>query len=184
MKKRMYIGIGIMIVIIIIVTVGYIRINRMYPPSKVVEADMGETLEYQDGVMITVNKAEYLTDEQRNQTYERMGETPLVDLKILDVTLTLENTSAESKKVTMTNLYVEGIGASNGVSKNHIDSSDGKYGSLTQELQAGESRQIILPYEILSNQFSKKLWDKIEEQKFWLTFSSYPEKTKLNLNIR
>lgn len=183
MKKKMCIIGGITVVVIIAVMFGYIRINRIYPPNKILEAEMGEALEYQDGIMITVDKAEYLTDEQKNEAYDRMGETPLFDLKILEVTLTLENVSKENKEIVMTDLYVEGVGASNGISKIHIDNANGKYGSLIQELQAGEKRQITLPYEILSNQFSKKAWNKIEKQKFWLTFSSYPEKTKLNFNI-
>lgn len=184
MKKIKYVIGGIVVILIVIVTLGYIRINKMYPPSKLVETDMGKSLEYQDGVMIKVEDAVYLTDEQRDEIYKRIGEEPLCDLKILEVTLTLENISEECKKVNMTDLYVEGVGAANGISNFLVGSLDGEYSGLSQELQPGESRQVTYSYQILSNQFSKKLWNKIEKQKFWLTYSSYPVKTKLNLNIR
>lgn len=183
MKKRVCIISGILLLLVIVVVFGYIRINNMYPPSRVVEADMGEELEYQEGVMISVDKAEYISNKQRDNVYEKIGIEPVSDLKILEVTIMLENVTKESKKMSMTDLHLETTGASNGISKVIIDVSEGRYGSLTQELQPGEKKQIILPYEVLPNLFSKKIWNEIEKQKFWLTFSSYPEKTKLNLRI-
>lgn len=173
-----------MSIAVVAVVLGYVRINRMYPPSQLIEVNMGEQLEFQEEVMITAEQAAYLSDEEKNALYGKMGEEPLFETKVLEVTLTLENISAENKKISMSDLYVESMGMANGISKNFIDGSVERYSSLAQELQPGEKKRIVLPYEILASQFTKRVWEQIKQQEIWLTFSSYPVKTKLNLNIK
>ena len=161
---------------------GYWNINRKVPPAVVEEVKMGEQMEFQEGIMISVNSYCFLSDEDQKQLYEKAGGEPVSESRILEVRLTIENTTAESKKIIMSDLYVEGIGMQNGVSKYIIDSSEERYSSLQQELQPGERKKICFPYNILPNQISKKEWETIEERRFWLVFSSYPIKKKLLLS--
>lgn len=169
------------IAIVMMLMAGYWNINRKVPPAVVEEAKIGEQLEFQDGVIISVDSYRFLPDEEQEQLIEKMDRA-MVGFKMLEVKLTIENMTAESKTIIMTDLYVEGTGMGNGISKGIIDISGERYSSLLQELQPGESKQICFPYNILKNEVFKSEWEKIEERKFWLVFSSYPVKKKLLLS--
>lgn len=156
--------------------------NKRIPQAVVEEAKIGEQLEFQDGVMISVDSYRFLPDEEQERLIEKMDREPMVGFKMLEVKLSIKNTTAESKKIIMTDLYVEGTGMGNGISKGIIDISGERYSSLLQELQPGESKQICFPYNILKSEVFKSEWEKIEEREFWLVFSSYPVKKKLLLS--
>lgn len=178
--KRTFMAAGI--ILLVLLAAGYRNINRKIPPAVLNEARIGEQLEFQDGVMISVVSYRFLSDQEQEQLVAKMDREPMVGFKILEVKLTIENTTAENKKIIMTDLYVEGIGMGNGISKGIIDVSGDCYSSLQQELQPGESRQICFPYDILKNEIFEREWERIEEREFWLVFSSYPVKNKLLLS--
>lgn len=179
-KKSRLIAAGTVLVIILTAT-GYQKINRELPPAVVEAAQIGEWLEYRDGVMVSLDSFRFLTGDEQEKLYQETGFETIYETKLLEVTLTLENTAAESRQVDMSDLYAEGIGISNGINKNIADASEGRYSSNMQELQPGEKKQVCYPYEILKNQVSGKEWAEITEREFWLTFSSYPVKKKLLL---
>lgn len=179
-KKSRLIAAGTVLVIILTAT-GYQKINRELPPAVVEAAQIGEWLEYRDGVMVSLDSFRFLTGDEQEKLYQETGFETIYETKLLEVTLTLENTAAESRQVAMSDLYAEGIGISNGINKNIADASEGRYSSNMQELQPGEKKQVCYPYEILKNQVSGKEWAEITEREFWLTFSSYPVKKKLLL---
>lgn len=179
-KKSILIAAGTVLVIIL-TAAGYQKINREIPPAVVEAAQIGEWLEYRDGVMISLDSFRFLTGDEQEKLYQETGFETIYETKLLEVTLTLENTAAESRQVVMSDLYAEGIGISNGINKNIADASEGRYSSNMQELQPGEIKQVCYPYEILKNQVSGKEWAEITEREFWLTFSSYPVKKKLLL---
>ena len=52
---------------------------------------------------------------------------------------------------------------------------------MVEKLEPGEEKVVMYPYEICSIWFHKKDWENVEKRSFWLTFSSYPEKTVLYL---
>lgn len=179
-KKSILIAAGTVLVIIL-TAAGYQKINREIPPAVVEAAQIGEWLEYRDGVMVSLDSFRFLTGDEQEKLYQETGFETIYETKLLEVTLTLENTAAESRQVAMSDLYAEGIGISNGINKNIADASEGRYSSNMQELQPGEKKQVCYPYEILKNQVSGKEWAEITEREFWLTFSSYPVKKKLLL---
>ena len=55
------------------------------------------------------------------------------------------------------------------------------YSSMVEKLEPGEEKVVMYPYEICSIWFHKKDWENVDKRSFWLTFSSYPEKTVLYL---
>ena len=179
-KKSILIAAGTVLVIIL-TAAGYQKINRELPPAVVEAAQIGDWLEYRDGVMVSLDSFRFLTGDEQEKLYQETGFETIYETKLLEVTLTLENTAAESRQVAMSDLYAEGIGISNGINKNIADASEGRYSSNMQELQPGEKKQVCYPYEILKNQVSGKEWAEITEREFWLTFSSYPVKKKLLL---
>ena len=180
-RKRVFITIGVVLVMVL-TAAGYWNINRKIPPVVVEEVKIGEQLEFQDGIMISVDSYRFLTKEEQEQLYKEVGYETIYESKLLEVNLVLENTTAETKQIVMSDMYVEGIGISNGINKNIADASEGRYSSNMQELQPGEKKQVCYPYEILKNQVSGKEWGRVTEREFWLTFSSYPVKKKLLLS--
>lgn len=181
MKKRRIIISVVAIIVIIAIACGYSSINHQFPQSKVMKTKMGEEQEFQKGVTIRVDKRAILSDKAADEIFKKVGFKPDFDIKVMEVTVTLDNKSQKNETLHMSDMYLESTGASNGLSKSISDVSDGYYAGLTQELKPGESRQIILPYEILSNQFSKSQWKKIKERDFRLTYSAYPVKRELEL---
>ena len=180
-RKRVFITIGVVLVMVL-TAAGYWNINRKIPPVVVEEVKIGEQLEFQDGIMISVDSYRFLTKEEQEQLYKEVGYETIYESKLLEVNLVLENTTAETKQIVMSDMYVEGIGISNGIPKNITEPSQGRYSSNQQELQPGEKKQLCYPYEILQNQVSKNEWGRVTEREFWLTFSSYPVKKKLLLS--
>ena len=93
------------------------------------------------------------------------------DTKIIEVSVCLKNTTEEEKEVPITYLSLETTGVGTAISQE----------LLMGKLEPGEEKVVTYPYEICSIWFHKKDWENVEKRSFWLTFSSYPEKTVLYL---
>ena len=46
-------------------------------------------------------------------------------------------------------------------------------------MKSGERKEVICPYELLSDYFTKEQWNDIENREKWITFASYPEKVMM-----
>lgn len=180
MKKKI-LALAVLIAVVIAVTCGYIKINNRFPAAIIEKAAVGDTLEFTEGVLISVDKSKFLSDDEKDKIYREMETSPFSELKIMEVTVILENQSNEKKSFSMTDMYIDSTGFSNGISKRIIDTAPDYYGALSQELQPGERKQIVLPYEILASQFFEKEWKDIENREFGLTFSAYPVQKTLEL---
>lgn len=180
-RKKVLIVIGIAVAVLV-TAAGYWNINRKLPPAVLEEAKIGEQLEFHDGVMISVDSDRFLTEEEQEQLYKETGTERRWASRVLEVNLVLENTTAEDRQVVLSDMYLEGTGIADGIPLDITSSSGGRYSSNQQELQPGEKKQISYPYVIIQNQISKKEWKHITEREFWLTFSSYPVKSKLLLS--
>ena len=80
---------------------GYRRINQKYPARNVEAAEKGESLEFPDGVKISVNVVKWLSTEEQAAIYENSGiDTSKVnyDTKIIEVSVCLKNTTEEEKR--------------------------------------------------------------------------------------
>ena len=103
------------------------------------------------------------------------------DTKIIEVSVCLKNTTEEEKEVPITYLSLETTGVGTAISQELLMGNSEHYGSMVEKLEPGEEKVVIYPYEICSIWFHKKDWKNVEKRSFWLTFSSYPEKTVLYL---
>ena len=63
---------------------GYWNINRKVPPAVVEEVKIGEQMEFQEGIMISVNSYCFLSDEDQKQLYEKAGGEPVSESRIID----------------------------------------------------------------------------------------------------
>ena len=160
---------------------GYHNINEKYPHAIVKEAEPGETLEYQKGVLISIDNAEILSEEKTNKIISDSNIEPIADSRMINVTIVLENTTQETQELSMTDINLVTDGMANGISKNMADSDSDFYGRLKQVLSPGEIKKVTYPYEMLSSWFNENDWNHIEEREFWLSFSQYPVQTILRL---
>ena len=103
------------------------------------------------------------------------------DTKIIEESVCLKNTTEEEKEVPITYLSLETTGVGTAISQELLMGNSEHYSSMVEKLEPGEEKVVIYPYEICSIWFHKKDWENVEKRSFWLTFSSYPEKTVLYL---
>ena len=103
------------------------------------------------------------------------------DTKIIEVSVCLKNTTEEEKEVPITYLSLETTGVGTAISQELLMGNSEHYSSMVEKLEPGEEKVVTYPYEICSIWFHKKDWENVEKRSFWLTFSSYPEKTVLYL---
>lgn len=163
---------------------GYRNINQKYPARKVETAEKGESLEFLDGVKISANGVKWLSTEEQAAIYENSGiDTSKVnyDTKIIEVSVSLKNTTEEEKEVPITYLSLETTGVGTAISQELLMGNSEHYGSMVEKLEPGEEKVVTYPYEMCSIWFHKKDWENVEKRSFWLTFSSYPDKIVLYL---
>lgn len=158
----------------------YTQINQQYPKTQELKTLIGEQVEFQDDVMISVLKHRIWDDKEANDFYDENEEEQIYETKILEVVIELKNKSAIEKEIHLYNLYLESMGFKNGVMNIQVISSDIRDRAV-QKLQPNEVRTIEMLYEILLYQFPKSDWDKLEAYDMWLTFALYPEKKMLLL---
>ena len=103
------------------------------------------------------------------------------DTKIIEASVCLKNTTEEEKEVPITYLSLETTGVGTAISQELLMGNSEHYGSMVEKLEPGEEKVVTYPYEICSIWFHKKDWKNIEMRSFWMTFSSYPNKTVLYL---
>ena len=72
-KKSILIAAGTVLVIIL-TAAGYQKINREIPPAVVEAAQIGEWLEYRDGVMISLDSFRFLTGDEQEKLYQELLE--------------------------------------------------------------------------------------------------------------
>lgn len=182
--KKWIISSGIAVILIAGTIAGYININNVYPARVVKGVESGEELEFRDGVTIAVKNSEWLEEKEKKEIHEKIGKDLKqleYDVEVMEVTVVLKNQTDEEKEVPMTDLYLESTGVANGIIKAIIDAEPDYYGHLIETLKPGEVKEIIYPYEMASLWFRKNEWKTVKDRDFWLTFSSYPEKTYLYL---
>lgn len=177
MKKRIILTV-IAVILVIAFGCGYRNINQKYPRSVIKLTPKGTEASIQDKIYITIEDSRFLSDKEMAEMFKKTEYTPPFEIKILDITATLENRSEEIKRADLTSLYIESPGGGNGISKSMVDASGGSVGP---ELQAGEKKKITIYYEILSTDFKKRVWKNIENREFWITYAQYPEKKILEL---
>lgn len=174
----------ISIFIIGAVTCAYISINKRFPESKVIRTPKGETMEFQNDVWLSVEKKELLTQKESEELYRKVNDRRQMKRRILRVTFRLENRSSERKEIYLSDLNMEMEGFSNGIfsfpQQAGLEGTEG-FDNVGQQLEAGESCQVMYSFDILEDALSKKQWEKLEEQDIWIACTAYPEKRILDL---
>lgn len=174
----------VVIVLFLGIVAGYRNINHMFPARVVKSVEKGEKIKFLDGIEIAVKDTKWMSEEEKKAAYEKSAvdtNTFDYDTEVIEVTVELSNNTTEKQEVSITDLNLEGTGVSNGISRELVMGNQEYYGSLKLELDSGESKEITYPYEVSSAWFHKKDWIRVKDRKFWLTFSSYPEKSVLYL---
>ena len=180
MKKRVT-AVVLVVILAAIFTAGYLWINRKYPAPSIERTKAGQEVEIRDGVFLTVTGWEILSEEEREALYEKRGEEPFLDAELREVSVTLENRTDESIQCDLTALNLETFGYSASINSLLGSTDMEKYGSAVPQLEPGQKIETSYLFEILKYQFTDRQWKEIDSREFWLTFSSYPVKSILEL---
>lgn len=167
------------LLVITVVASGYRNINRKIPPTKLISTEVGDKIEFQEDIYISVVSSELLSEQETQKNMKDIGKI-LLGVRYLKVELLLENQSKEEKEVIMTDLNMESFGMSNGISLEgtKVLSEDG---TIRPKVEPMSEKEVTVVYEVLSNSISKREWKHIEDREIWLTFTQYPEKKMLKL---
>lgn len=179
MKRTIIIATAVSMILIGGTAWGSYKINKTYPQRGETTAEKGNSLEFQDGVQISVKDSRMLPEEERKQVNQKAEAYAEYSDQIMEVTVQLDNQTEETKEVSLENVYLETAGMANGTSSFYNEAAG--YGALNQSLEPGESKEVTYIYNLSKEWFQKREWKKIDSRQFWLTFSSYPEMTVLYL---
>lgn len=167
------------LLVITVVASGYRNINRKIPPTKLISTEVGDKIEFQEDIYISVVSSELLSEQETQENMKDIGNV-LLGVRYLKVELLLENQSKEEKEVIMTDLNMESLGMSNGISLEgtKVLSEDG---TIRPKVEPMSEKEVTVVYEVLSNSITEREWKHIEDREIWLTFTQYPEKKMLQL---
>lgn len=167
------------LLVITVVASGYRNINRKIPPTKLISTEVGDKIEFQEDIYISVVSSELLSEQETQENMKDIGNV-LLGVRYLKVELLLENQSKEEKEVIMTDLNMESLGMSNGISLEgtKVLSEDG---TIRPKVEPMSEKEVTVVYEVLSNSITEREWTHIEDREIWLTFTQYPEKKMLQL---
>lgn len=159
----------------------FYQLNQAYPQAEVQTYQTGEKIAYDD-FTFTVNgyriveqseleaggfMESLMLPEQTNRDYNHY------DVKGLFVDMTIEYTGTEKKSFPIYIFNLEHDSWNTGLDMEWMGGVN--EGGLDVSFEAGEKRDFIVPYNLFDVQFPKKVWEHIEEKKFRLIFSLYPE---------
>lgn len=178
MKKKICFVLTIALVAVAIM--GYIKVNREFPRAKEIMTPVGECAEYQEEVFLSVLEKRIWTAQETEQFFEKYDEEITNPVKMLEVTMELENISKQEKQITLHELNLEMVGFHSVIINMEVLSSDTD-DKLVQNLQPQEKRRIRALYQIVLYPFAKTDWDKLVEKDMWLTYRLYPNKRMLSL---
>lgn len=158
---------------------GYIQINNKYPRSALKEANVGEGIEYREGINISADTLQFLDEEEKEKLFEKTDfPRASVEQKIAEMTINIVNETKQTQEISFGDLYLETTGAAYVIDPYLSSVLKERYSDINITLEAGEKKQCTYPIVFSKSTFDKRSWNHLEKQQYWLTFSEYPVKTK------
>lgn len=175
-RKWMIFG-GVLILMVILALWAYrvYAVNRQIPQVKIETMDGNQWNEWKDGVELRADGIDFMEDASIRQ---EVPEELLYDyeMKLLWATVQIRNTSTEEREVDLLDLGAESEGWCNIPDVQFYSELERTTGTLRIHLKPDESVSYRLPYLFLKANFRDKEWEKIENKKYYLTLTLYPEK--------
>lgn len=172
----------ILILVVAVVISRYIYINNKYPKPIVEEYKLNDAVEY-NGVKITAKEFKLIKDEElRKMDLPEVKVYEEEEMNAAVVTLNIKNDSNETKKIESYVFVLSTINWRNGLNLEMFNAiNDGKSEAYL-ELKPGEEVNSKYSYTMITDQFTKKCWDNIDNEKFKLVLDLYPVNKVINLN--
>ena len=97
---------------VVAVAVRMVLVHMRYPQVNTIKVDMGTAYEIDDGLNMEVIKTKYLDNEDLIAAYgadiiENLDVTKTHDMKVIETTVKLTNTSDEEKTLSLTEIRIE-----------------------------------------------------------------------------
>lgn len=183
-NKKKIIFIIMFILIGIAIVSRYIYINNKYPSPIVEEHKLNEEVEY-NGVKITAKEFKLVKDEELRKMDLKnvnMYEEDEEKMNAGVVTLNIKNDSNEIKKIETYAFVLSTINWRNGLNLEMFQNFNDNDTKLYLELKPGEEVTNKYVYTMITDQFTEKCWNNIDDEKFKLVLNLYPVNKSINLN--
>ena len=183
-NKKKIIFIIMFILIGIAIVSRYIYINNKYPSPIVEEHKLNEAVEY-NGVKITAKEFKLIKDEELRKMDLKnvnMYEEDEEKMNAGVVTLNIKNDSNEIKKIETYAFVLSTINWRNGLNLEMFQNFNDNDTKLYLELKPGEEVTNKYVYTMITDQFTEKCWNNIDDEKFKLVLNLYPINKSINLN--
>lgn len=183
-NKKKIIFIIMFILIGIAIVSRYIYINNKYPSPIVEEHKLNEAVEY-NGVKITAKEFKLIKDEELRKMDLKnvnMYEEDEEKMNAGVVTLNIKNDSNEIKKIETYAFVLSTINWRNGLNLEMFQNFNDNDTKLYLELKPGEEVTNKYVYTMITDQFTEKCWNNIDDEKFKLVLNLYPVNKSINLN--
>lgn len=180
MKKKCIIGIAI----IIVWSIGVIKINNTYSEVQEEKCGILQEMEY-NGLTISIEKEEFMDKESINKIFEKSFGRNLEQQCML-LYMNITNKTDEKKTMELNSLVLQSGAYKNMVIMEVYEEVNDGYIiddkiTLHPEIQPGDTYRCILAYTIPRVQYTKKQWEKVKENKYYLVVSLYPVKKVIEL---
>lgn len=181
MKKGVKIGIGIVLLVVSVgVAAKIVQINQKYPQVQKEKISFGETAEMKDGIYLKVLDAKLQSEEEARKAYgedfaKEMEEG--YEYRVCKVDVELENRTDKEQAVSLYDIYLETNTYCNGLAPEVFCNTDENQ-EMELTLSPNEKKEQTLGYVIYKMQFSKKQWNGMEEENFFLVNERYPVKKR------
>lgn len=171
----------------VLFTVNFIKVNRAYPNPTLETYQMNQPVRYR-GFEITARKFQMLDSETLIKQYKIDDEDVTKSLQMYPtqtvlVTVTIKNIqdSDQALSTALNNCNIQSFTFANGMPDDMFFIFNSK-DSYKPQLKCGEQTTIVLPFEMIDQQFTKDNWNNIRSRKFDLVVATYPVKKSIRLN--
>lgn len=168
-------------------------VNEQTPPPKISEFQINEEvqftsdysgLHYGDVSLKVTNKCllnmDQLKDWVPNYTDETLASGGANEGAVMAVSAIVTNNTNKVISVPAFLLVASSGSWANAVNPLLLEAING-VDSIEIEIDAFQSKEIVLPFDIYDTQFDKQSWQELGERSFSLVASTYPEKKTVNL---
>ena len=160
-----------------------IRVNTRFPPTSIISTKLGEYLEF-DNLNVKATTFEmipYKSISNNNELKSLVNQIEDGEVNLIKTSIMIENDTDNTIEFPLYDVIFQSNSWANAINLDTFKYFNNNR-SLLIEIMPSESIELILPCLIHQIQFSNEDWRGVQNKKFQLVFSLYPQKKLITLN--
>ena len=154
-----------------------IRVNTQFPPTSIISTKLGEYLEF-DNLNVKATTFEmipYKSISNNNELKSLVNQIEDGEVNLIKTSIMIENDTDNTIEFPLYDVIFQSNSWANAINLDTFKYFNNNR-SLLIEIMPSESIELILPCLIHQIQFSNEDWRGVQNKKFQLVFSLYPQK--------